>query len=902
MGQSERFEQAFWRDDNLPHLVVDTREATNRFGDVAWSPDDKMIAASTTGGVKVWTLHPAAHMRTFPVDAAWAEFSVFSPDGRLLAGASSDGTLTVWELSSGRRLWSRLAHSKRLATLGFDPESATIISVGYDSSVSIWRASSGKLARAVPVREQAVDACAISEDARAVALGGKDGITFIDISTGAQARCEIPAGVRVYSAVFAGARPILATSSSDGIVRLYTQGDKTQVRELSTLFSSPTEDKTVPRRDADKPPPKVHKTSRTGPDPIPLLAFGRDDSLLAGGTLDGSVAVWKTGSGALLDSLQAHTSHVYGVAFSHDGRMLATCGGMDRIVKIWRVGRRLKELVTLIALGDDQWAAMTPDERFDASSAGLDYMYWASGTRAPVPAKQMPEYPPDPTILPSLSSTRTRSRKQRTRPVSLPEPAESSNTPSMASSTPVLTVRTRPAHRVHSVAWSQDETLIAGGTEDGSIDIWDRATGRELRTLRSHDDAVTSLAFVGADVLASGARDGTVRVWNIRTGEPLHVFRVGMPGSGVSIASAVADGFLICVSYEGTIRWLHLGARARLHTARILLEQNGMTSLLREMVAVSPDGRIAVRPYHRGSVAVFDLSSNRLLYEFGSEDTPGAITFERSGNRFAVGGATTQGIVIIGGGEGARDGEHPSKTYAVDVRDTRRGTRRESRVGHRANVVALAFSPDGDSLVTGSLDGTARIWEKGTKNERVKLETGSDSVLAVAYNRDGSLLATGEGKGPFEGRINVWDTASGERAQTFERHIGDVHPVRFSPDGTLLAAAGEDGILRVWRLRLRTPPMLIKGHTGRIFSLAFSPDGQYIATASWDGTSRLWRTDTGEFVHMLDSREGVKVWSVAFNPDGLTLTTGCDDGSARVWEISSGNLLYTIEGARGGTR
>ena len=107
--------------------------------------------------------------------------------------------------------------------------------------------------------------------------------------------------------------------------------------------------------------------------------------------------------------------------------------------------------------------------------------------------------------------------------------------------TPVLTVRTRPSHQVSSVAWSADDSIIAGGTADGNIDLWDRATGRELRTLRGHSGPITSLTFVGPNTLASGGRDATVRLWNILTGELLHTFPIGLTSGmgGVAIAVVV---------------------------------------------------------------------------------------------------------------------------------------------------------------------------------------------------------------------------------------------------------------------------------------------------------------------------------------------------------------------------
>ena len=606
------------------------------------------------------------------------------------------------------------------------------------------------------------------------------------------------------------------------------------------------------------------------------------------------MTVWDMKSGRTVTSVGAHTSHVLGISFSRSGRLLATSGGFDRMVKIWHVRRSLEEAATILALGDDEWAAVTPDDRFDGSLGGLEYVHWVARRSSPVPVGLVPQTPPDATILPSLGAARARKAGPRASPKTLPalhRPAvgEGADEPG----TPVLTVRTSPSHRVSSVAWSADGSLLVSGGEDGNVDIWDRSTGKELRTLHAHDDGVTALAFVGGHMLASGAKDGTVRLWNVRTGRLVHTFTVGLPHTGIAIASA-AGGYLLCAAYDGTVRWLHLDTLTRVHAERVLLEDQGHTSLLNEIVAVSPDGRIVARPYHRDSVAVFDLHAQRLFYAFHSDDTPAAIRFDRTGRRFVVGGATSRSIIVIGG-RGKGKAEHPPSTYAVDEWATARARRTASHLGHLGNVVAIDFDPGGAGFATGAMDGTARIWANGARGASRTIKTGSDTVSAVGYNADGSLLATGEGSGDFVGRISIWNSATGKRLQTFERHIGDVHPVRFTADGTLLVAAGEDGILRIWRLTVRTPPMLVRGHTDRIFSLAFSPDGRHIATASWDGTSRLWRTDTGELVWILDARDGIKVWSVTFSPLGDTLSTGCDDGRVTIFWTHSGEIVRSFE-------
>ncbi len=884
VGRCEPFEQPLGRGDERPHLLVDTGAAPDICWDVAWSPGDSILAATTTGGVKVWTVRPRPLMRTFRVEGERAVLAAFSPDGKLLAAGASDGSLVVWDVASGRRQWSRPAHPEGWIALRFAPASDTIISVGAKGTVSAWTVADSErtVCSAAPGGVELVCA-AIDRAGRRVALGIEGGVTVVDLEGNTRRTHEVPRETWVGSAAFSSGGTRLAGGVSDGVLRLWSLGAVTRPRQVAQPFARPARQAAAPQR--------------IGHDQIYSLTWSRDDTLLAAGGSDGSVAIWKSGPRwSLLDWIGAHSLNTVALAFSHDAHLLATCGGLDRIVKIWSVGRRLTERLTLIAIGDDEWVAVGPDDRYDGSNHGLDSLYWVSGARGPVPVSQVPGHPPDRDLLPSLGVRSARAQRPAG-PMSLPEAGARRAVAAAPAPAAVLTVRTRPAHRVCGLAWSPDETLLAAGTEDGNIDLWDRATGRELRTLRGHENAITSLVFVEPDTLASGALDGTVRIWSIRTGQALHTVRMGAPECGSSITLAVTDGVLICAGYEGTVRWLHLGTRARVNTAHILMERPGLTNRLREQVAVRSDGRIAVRPYDRDQVAVFDLATRRLLYEFPSDDTPGAVVFAGSGQVFAVGGATSRQMVVLGSRKGGV-GEYPRETYAVDLRESKTGRRLASYLGHRGNVVALAFSPDGSTLASGALDGTARLWNAGRKKEARILKTRADSVNAVAFNGDGTLLATGEGTGPFLGSVTVWNTRTGKAVQRFERHIGDVHPVRFSPDGTMLAAAGEDGILWLWRLHSGEPPALIRGHRDRIFSLGFSPDGRCLATASWDGTARLWNTATHELVWTLDDRKAIKVWSVVFAPDGATIATGCDDGRVSVWNAGSGTLVRRM-GASG---
>jgi WD40 repeat protein len=217
--------------------------------------------------------------------------------------------------------------------------------------------------------------------------------------------------------------------------------------------------------------------------------------------------------------------------------------------------------------------------------------------------------------------------------------------------------------------------------------------------------------------------------------------------------------------------------------------------------------------------------------------------------------------------------------------------------GHGEWVVSAAFSPDGETILTGSYDGTARLWDVATGRELLTLEDHKGVVNSVAFSRDGRYVLTGGG----DGTARLWDVATGQTVRTLSAEIGSVWSAALSPDGRLVATGSFDGKTRLWDTATGEVVRTLDGSLGAIGSLAFSPDGRYLLTGGHDGIARLWDTTTGQevraFVHQLiASGQALPVQSVAFSPNGKLIATAGPEGTVRLWEVASGALLRTFSG------
>ncbi|WP_206758265.1 AAA-like domain-containing protein [Nostoc sp. FACHB-190] len=215
--------------------------------------------------------------------------------------------------------------------------------------------------------------------------------------------------------------------------------------------------------------------------------------------------------------------------------------------------------------------------------------------------------------------------------------------------------------------------------------------------------------------------------------------------------------------------------------------------------------------------------------------------------------------------------------------------------GHRGIVPDVAFSPDGKTLASASVDKTIKLWNVSTGKEITSLTGHQDQVFSIAFSPDGKTLASGSA----DKTIKLWNVSTGKEIASLTGHQNRVFSVAFSPDGKTLASAsmGLDKNIKLWDVSTGKEINSLTGHIGGVISVVFSPDGKTLASTSEDTTIKLWNVRTGEEITSLANNQyGYAFTSVAFSPDGKILASGSGDKTIKLWNVSTRKEIASLNG------
>ncbi len=473
---------------------------------------------------------------------------------------------------------------------------------------------------------------------------------------------------------------------------------------------------------------------------------------VSAGTDDPVPRVWDLDSGECRHLLRGHVREVRGLDLSADGTFALSAGGTDRTVRLWDLqkGRCLRTF----ASDYDGTAALSADGRV-AAAGGMSGAVRVWDVPAPT-GYTAPAQPCEP------RSYAERALLQSAAGALLDRAEQALADEDLGTAHALLTELSTDRRHDHRTpralrAWQR---LSARADRVGVEDVL------VTRTLGGHTDRVTSIcAAPDSRVAISGGRDGTLRVWDLASGECLRTL-TGHTGPVLSVAVSDDGRTVVSGGRDKTVRVWELDSGRCVHTL------TGHGSLV-YAVAISADGRRAVSGARDGDrLLIWDLDSGDIVHRPG---------------------------------------------------------------GHTGGVATVAMA--GRLAISGSHDGTARVWDAGT-GECVRVLDDShrgSAVDAVRLSADGGrALTVGSG-----GRAQLWDVASGNRLHTFEPAWSRFTDVRLSDDGRYALAAGEN-LLTLYDLSTGEPVYELPDRPEAIAAVCLSPDGRFLAAACRDTTVRTW--------------------------------------------------------------
>ncbi|HEY1386963.1 MAG TPA: TIR domain-containing protein [Ktedonobacterales bacterium] len=579
----------------------------------------------------------------------WVWSFATSPNGQYIASASFDNSIILWELATGMQV-RRLARPTSLAVRAvvFTPDGKELLSGSDDGNVVVWDVPTGAIVRTYHPHSGEIRSLALTSDGATALIGYNDGhLLSLNVSNGLVKHLAQPIQGNIWSVALSHNGHVAIVGGQDGSLLLWN---------LDTF-----------RSEGQLGQPSAQALG---------VAFSPDGKTALSGGDDGIVRVWDVTRKILIGKLEGHdaSAWVWGVAFSSDGR-LAVSGANDRKVLLWDVetGQLIHQFIghddevthVGFAPNDDNVIISASHDKtlriWDAQSGGQTF-----SSRQHTGAIRSIAVSPDGKLALSTGADGKLILWDLVRQAPIGEIGDY-KTPMLAA---VMGRDNRTA-------------LVAGGTLDHSVIVWDLVNRVEVRRLMGHTNWVTSLAISPDGAMAaSGSQDGQIILWDLATGKEVRRL-VGHDRWVMSLAFAPDGRTLLSGGFDTTVRLWDVATGKELRT---FIGHHDWVST----VAFSPDGRKVLSGSYDKTLIAWDAASGARLWEGSAHAGPITSIAISSGGNVVASASTDRQIILWD---------------VVTGKQFR-------QIQENTSVYSLAFSPDGRTILSGSKDGTLAAWQQ----------------------------------------------------------------------------------------------------------------------------------------------------------------------------------------------
>jgi WD40 repeat protein len=570
---------------------------------------------------------------------------------------------------------------------------------------------------------------------------------------------------------------------------------------------------------------------------VSSIEFSPDGKRIVTSSTDGWARIWEAASGKQLIAIRAHQLRCNSATFSPEGDYVVTTPGFD-------------------GSGDHDarvWDASDGRERFVLRHESNVY-------RAAITS--------DGAYIVTASEKITNKRWDAKDKATLIETEGAAHLWDSASGRRILIFRGH-GKSIHHVAVSPDGKFVFTSADNGTIKIWEVASGRELHCLQGVRPSAAPVICPNGKYIAAPSMDRLTRLWHVATGREIAVLR-GHAGTNCVAFGPQSDQIATAFDDNTVATW------------------------------DIASGRQVAAVYGRPQNTFRHETHNEITYSGATE-----VAFSASGHRiFAISAegtvdiwdAANDGVIAaLSGHTGPLESAVFSADDAHVLTGSDDGTARlwnassgdELRVfsGHKTAVTSAAISPDGSRVVTSSSDGTAKIWAADSGRLIAELRGHKEWVSSAGFSPDGTQIVTSTLE---DGDARIWDAVTGQniaRMRNTKSREGLSH-AQYSHDATRIVTASTDGTARIWDIRSHGKIAELRGHEGWVTSASFSRDDSLIITSSHDDSARVWDAASGRQIALLKGHQG-DVFFAQLSPDGLRAVTASSDRTARLWDVAN---------------